>query len=56
MAKANLHILLDEVENVNKKDKEKAEVLNAFLTFAFKSQTNFPLNTLSLDLEVMIQV
>ena len=27
-------------------DKEKAEVLNAFFTSAFKSQTNYPWGTL----------
>ena len=33
-------------------DKEKAEVLNAVFTPVFKSQTSYPLGTLSPDLEV----
>ena len=33
-------------------DKEKAEVLNAFFTTAFNSQTSYPLGILCPDLEV----
>ena len=36
-AKENLHPLLDVAGNVKTEDKEKAEVLNAFLTPVFKS-------------------
>ena len=38
----NLHSLLDEAENVNTEDKEKAEILNAFFTAVFKSKTSYP--------------
>ena len=39
--KENLHSLLDEAGNVTTEDKEKAEVLNAFFTSVFKSQTSY---------------
>ena len=38
----NLHSLLDEAGNVTTEDKEKADVLNAFFTSAFKRQTGYP--------------
>ena len=38
----NLHSLLDEAGNVITEDKEKADVLNAFFTSVFKSQTSYP--------------
>jgi len=47
-AKENLHPLLDAAGNVTTEDKEKAEVLNAFFTSLFKSQTNYPQGTLPL--------
>lgn len=37
----NLHSLLDEAGNVTTEDKEKADVLNAFFTSVFKSQTSY---------------
>ena len=43
--KENLHSLLDEAGNVTTEDKEKAEVLNAFFTCVFKSQTSYPQGT-----------
>ena len=36
----NLHSLLGEAGNVTTEDKEKADVLNAFFTCVFKSQTS----------------
>lgn len=39
--------------NVTTENKEKAEVLSAFFTSVFKSQTNYPWSTLSPDLEVV---
>ena len=33
-------------------DKKKAEILNAFFIFVFKSQTSYPLSALPSDLEV----
>ena len=38
----NLHSLLDETGNMTTEDKEKADVLNAFFTSVFKSQTSYP--------------
>ena len=38
----NFHSLLNEAGNVTTEDKEKAEVLNAFFTSVFKSQTSRP--------------
>ena len=38
----NLRSLLDEAGNVTTGDKEKADVLNAFFTSVFKSQTSYP--------------
>ena len=37
----NLHSLLDEAGNVTTEDKEKADILNAFFTSVFKSQTSY---------------
>ena len=54
-ARGNLHLLLDVVGNMTTEDKESAEVLNAFLTFALKSQTNYPWGTLLPDLEVCVE-
>ena len=45
----NLHSLLDVVRI---RDKEKAEVLNAFFTSIFKSQTSYPQGTPLSDLAV----
>ena len=50
--KKNLHSLLDEAGNVTTEDKEKTEVLNAFFTSVFKSQTSYPQGTPLSDLEV----
>ena len=49
----NLHSLLDEAGNVTTEDKEKAEVLNAFFTSVFKSQTSYPQGTSSSDLAAL---
>ena len=38
----NLRSLLDEAANVTTEDKEKADVMNAFFTSVFKSQTSYP--------------
>ena len=46
------HPILDAAGNVATEDKEKAEVLNAFFTTAFNSQTSHPLGILCPDLEV----
>ena len=51
-AKENLHPLLDAAGNVTTEDKEKAEVLNAFFTSIFKSQTSYPQGTRLSELEV----
>jgi len=51
-AKENLHPLLDAVGNVNTENKEKAEVLNAFLKSVFKSQISYPQGVLPSNLEV----
>ena len=48
--KENLHPLLD--RNVTTEDKEKTEVLYAFSTSVFKSQTSYPQSALPSDLEV----
>ena len=40
--KESLHSLLDGVGNVTTENKEKAEVLNAFFTSVFTSQTSYP--------------
>ena len=48
----NLHCLLDEAGNVITEDKEKAEVLNAFFTSVFTSQTSYPQGTPLSDLVV----
>ena len=37
----NLHSLLDEAGNVTTEDKENEDVLNAFFTSVFKSQTSY---------------
>jgi len=49
-AKENLHPLLDAAWNVTAQD--KAEVLSAYFTSIFKSQANYPWDTLPPDLEV----
>ena len=41
-ANENLHPLLDAVGNMTTEDKENAEILNAFFTSAFTSQTSYP--------------
>ena len=51
-AKENLHPLLDAAGNMTAEDKEKVEVLNAFFTSVFESQTNFPQGIPPPDLEV----
>jgi len=51
-AKENLHPLLDMAGYVTTEDKEKAEVLNAFFTSIFKSQTSYPQGTRLSELEV----
>ena len=48
----NLHSLLDEAGNVITEDKEKADILNAFFTSVFKSQTSYPQGTPLSDLVV----
>ena len=48
-AKENLHSLLDAAGNVTTENKEKAEVLNAFFTSVFKSQTSYPRGALPLS-------
>ena len=50
--KENIHSLLDEAGNVTTEDKEKAEVLNAFFTSVFKSQTSYPQDTPLSDLVI----
>ena len=49
----NLHSLLDEAGNVTTEDKEKADVLNAFFTSIFKSQTSYPQVSPLSDLAVL---
>ena len=51
--KDNLHSLLDEAGNVTTEDKEKTEVLNAFFTSVFKSQTSYPQGTPLSDLAAL---
>ena len=51
-AKENLHPLLDVVGNMTTGDKEEAEILNAFFTSAFNSQTSYPQGTQLPDLEI----
>ena len=50
--RGNLHSLLDEAGNVTTEDKEKADVLNAFFTSVFRSQTSYPQSMLLSDMEV----
>ena len=49
----NFHSLQDEAANVTTEDKEKAEVLNAFFTSVFKSQTRYPQVSPLSDLTVL---
>ena len=49
----NLHSLLDEAGNVTTEDEEKADVLNAFFTSVFKSQTCYPQVSPLSDLAVL---
>ena len=49
----NLHSLLDEAGNVTTENKEKAEILNAFFTPVFKSQTSYSQGTPLSDLVVL---
>ncbi|GAB0205785.1 hypothetical protein GRJ2_003044100 [Grus japonensis] len=50
-AKENLHPLLNAEGNIATKDGEKAEVLNAFLTSVFNSQTTCPQGIQAAELE-----
>ena len=50
--KENLYPFPDAVGNVTTEDKEKAEVLNAIFTSAFKNQISYPWCAPSLDLEI----
>lgn len=53
-AKENVCPLLDAVGNMTTEDKEKAEVLSTFFTFAFNCQTNYLWGTQLPDLEVWV--
>ena len=49
----NLCSLLDEAGNVTTEDKEKADILNAFFTSVFTSQTSYPQVSLLSDLAAL---
>ena len=51
-AKENLHLLLDAAGNATAEYKEKAEILNAFFTSLFNSQTSYPQSILRPSLKI----
>lgn len=51
--KESLHPLPDATGNVSTENKEKAEILNAFFTSIFNSQTSYPQSILLPNLKVL---